>query len=295
MLLTYQFFYYMNQNQSLSSASSPVQTKLSINELQSNPFQPRDSIKNEDLQELVQSIRAHGVIEPLVVAQTPAGYQLIAGERRWRAAKLAGLTEVPVTIMKTTPKVMLELALVENVQREDLNSIERATGFQQLIREFNMTVGEISQRIGKSSSYVSNSIRLLTLPDIIKDAVIRGDISEGHARALVSLESEATQIQCYHQMILEKSSVRGAEEIVRRQREQEKKVPFYLQAPPLEQKKEQVVRIQKQIGLDCRVPVVMNIHRSSAQSRLTITLKGNQRQTNKDLDLILSKLGSSLK
>ena len=186
----------MNQNQSLSSASSPVQTKLSINELQSNPFQPRDSIKNEDLQELVQSIRAHGVIEPLVVAQTPAGYHLIAGERRSRAAKLAGLTEVPVTIMKTTPRVMLELALVENVQREDLNSIERATGFQQLIREFNMTVGEFSQRIGKSSSYVSSSIRLLTLPDIIEDAVSGGDISEGHARGLVSLEIDATQIEC---------------------------------------------------------------------------------------------------
>ena len=142
-------------------------TKMSIDELQSNPLQPRGVITPESLVDLVDSIREHGVLEPLVVAKTPAGYQIIAGERRWRASKIVGLKEVPVIVKETTPRGMLEMAIVENVQRVDLNPIERARAFQRLIDEFSLSSSDISQRIGKSQAYVSNSLRLLSLPDAI--------------------------------------------------------------------------------------------------------------------------------
>ena len=142
---------------------------LDIELVQPNPLQPRGLISPESLRELSNSIKEHGIIEPLVVAKTPAGYQIIAGERRWRASRLAGLTTVPVVIRETTTKGMLEMAIVENVQREDLNPIERAQAFQRLIEEFGLPLMEIAKRIAKSESYVSNTMRLLALPDAIKD------------------------------------------------------------------------------------------------------------------------------
>ena len=143
--------------------------QLDINQLQPNPLQPRGAITPESLVDLVDSIREHGILEPLVVAKTPAGYQIIAGERRWRASKLAGLTHVPAIIRETSPKGMLEMALVENVQRVDLNPLDRAKGFERLMNEFGLTTSEIAVRIGKSVAYVSNSLRLLSLPDALKD------------------------------------------------------------------------------------------------------------------------------
>lgn len=139
--------------------------KIDVNELQANPLQPRGAITPESLVDLVDSIKEHGILEPLVVAKTPAGYQIIAGERRWRAAKLAGLTHVPAVIRETSPKGMLEMALVENVQRVDLNPLDRAKGFERLQSEFALSTTDIASRIGKSVAYVSNSLRLLTLPD----------------------------------------------------------------------------------------------------------------------------------
>ena len=199
---------------------------LPINQLQPNPFQPRERIKKEDLTELIDSIETYGVIEPLVVAHTPAGYQLIAGERRWRAAREAGLKEVPVIVKKTSPQQMLEMALVENVQREDLNALERAQGFQQLIREFGFNVTELADRIGKSGSYISNSLKLITLPDTIKDGLIDENISEGHARALSGLKNETKMIRVYKQVLDEGASVRRTEQLVR----QYKKTAFTNQA-----------------------------------------------------------------
>src|SRR3989338_3223184 len=148
--------------------------EIDIDMLQSNPLQPRGLITPESLIELVDSIREHGVLEPLVVAKTPAGYQIIAGERRWRAGRIAGLTQVPVIIRETSPQGMLEMAIVENAQRIDLNPLERAQAFRRLQDEFGLTTGEIAQRVGKSPSYVSNSLRLLTLPDALKDALMAG-------------------------------------------------------------------------------------------------------------------------
>ena len=191
-------------------------TQLPINELQPNPLQPRGVIIPETLSDLVDSIKEHGILEPLVAAHTPAGYQIIAGERRWRAAKLAGLTEVPVIIKETTPQGMLEMALVENVQRTDLNAIDRAKAFERLSLEFGLSTGDVAKRISKSPAYVSNTLRLLKLPDALKDGLLTGIITEGHARALSAIEDERAMVEAYKVVMRESGSVRRAEELARR-------------------------------------------------------------------------------
>jgi ParB family chromosome partitioning protein len=196
--------------------------QLGIEELQPNPLQPRGAITPESLVDLVDSVKEHGVLEPLVVAKTPAGYQIIAGERRWRAAKLAGMTHVPAIIRETSPKGMLEMALVENVQRVDLNPLDRAKGFERLQSEFGLTTSEIAARIGKSVAYVSNSIRLLTLPDALKDGLLSGLISEGHARALAAIDDTSLMVEAYKIILRESGSVRRAEELARRMKAKSK-------------------------------------------------------------------------
>lgn len=191
-------------------------TTIPLDHLQPNPLQPRGSINPEGLQDLVQSIKEHGILEPLVVAQTPAGLQIIAGERRWRAAKLAGMIEVPAVIKQTTPQGMLEMAIIENVQRTDLNPLERAKAFDRLMAEFSLQTNDIAIRIGKSPSYVSNSLRLLRLPDALKDGLLSEVISEGHARALAAIEDTRTMIEAYKIVLRESASVRRAEELARR-------------------------------------------------------------------------------
>ncbi len=192
--------------------------ELDIDLLQSNPLQPRGLITPESLAELAESIREHGVLEPIVVAKTPAGFQIIAGERRWRASRLVGLTRVPVIIRETTPQGMLEMAIVENVQRVDLNPLERAQAYKRLMDEFNLTNSEISQRVSKSPSYISNTIRLLTLPDALKDALMSGQTTEGHVRALSALEDPHLIIEAYKEVLRKNLSVRGTEELVRKMR-----------------------------------------------------------------------------
>lgn len=192
--------------------------ELDIDLLQANPLQPRGLITPESLAELAESIREHGILEPIVVAKTPAGYQIIAGERRWRASRLVGLPKVPVIIRETTPQGMLEMAIVENVQRVDLNPLERAQAYKRLMDEFNLTNAEIAQRVSKSPSYISNTIRLLTLPDALKDALMSGQTSEGHARALSSLEDPYLIVEAYKEVLRRNLSVRGTEELVRRMR-----------------------------------------------------------------------------
>lgn len=192
--------------------------EIDIEMLQANPLQPRGLITPESLAELAESVREHGILEPIVVAKTPAGYQIIAGERRWRAAKLAGLKKVPVVIKETTPQGMLEMAIVENVQRVDLNPLERAQAYKRLMDEFDLTNQEIAARVSKSPSYISNTIRLLTLPDALKDALMSGQTSEGHVRALSALEDPHLVVEAYKEVLRKNLSVRGAEELVRKMR-----------------------------------------------------------------------------
>lgn len=190
--------------------------ELDIDLIEPNPLQPRGLITPESLAELAESIKAHGILEPLVVAKTPAGYQIVAGERRWRAGKLMGLVKVPVVIRETSPQGMLEMAIVENVQRVDLNPLERAQAYKRLMDEFTLGTNEIAERVGKSPSYISNTIRLLTLPDAIKDALMSGATTEGHARALSSLEDPHLIVEAYKEVLKRNLSVRGTEDLVRR-------------------------------------------------------------------------------
>ncbi|MBC7261532.1 MAG: ParB/RepB/Spo0J family partition protein, partial [Chloroflexi bacterium] len=191
---------------------------------------------SESLQELAASIREHGVLQPLIVTEiSPAGsasgprYQLVAGERRWRAAMLAGLDVVPVLVKETTPQETLELALVENIQRADLNPLEEANAYRQLMEEFGLTQEQVAERVGRSRVSVTNSLRLLRLPDEIKDALLANRISEGHARALLALPEEHLQLRVLHAIEKQGLSVRQTEEIVRRlaagEQEQKKAAP----------------------------------------------------------------------
>ena len=189
--------------------------ELDLSLLQPNPLQPRGLISPESLTDLVNSIREQGILEPIVVAETPAGFQIIAGERRWRAAKILGLGKVPVVVKQTTPQQMLEMSIVENVQREDLNPIERAQAYKRLIDEFNLSVTEVAKRVGKSLPYISNTIRLLTLPDAIKDALAAGVITEGHVRPLISIGDPKLMLQAFKKILVEGISVRGAEDVAR--------------------------------------------------------------------------------
>ncbi len=190
--------------------------ELDINQLQSNPLQPRGVILQDSLQDLVESIREQGILEPIVVAEPPAGYQIIAGERRWRAAKILGLEKVPVVVKRTTPQGMLEMSIVENVQREDLNPIERALAYKRLIDEFGLGTNEVSKRVGKSAPTVSNTIRLLSLPDAIKDALVAGVITEGHVRPLISLGDPKLMLEVFKKILRENATVRQTEELARR-------------------------------------------------------------------------------
>ncbi len=259
---------------------------LEINLIQPNPLQPRGIITPDSLNDLVSSIKEHGIIEPLVVAKTPAGYQIIAGERRWRAAKVAGLTTVPVIVKETTARGMLEMAIVENVQREDLNPIERAQAFQRLIEEFGLQVGEIAKRVGKSESYVSNTMRLLALPDAIKDGLISGAVSEGHARAIAGLGDVKLMVEAYKTILSENASVRRAEDLARRLKAQNDKKPAH-----------RVERIHSDeldtMAKDLAQTVngLVKITQSKVEARVVFVMRGNLETTSKVLKEIHAKLG----
>lgn len=259
---------------------------LAIDQLQPNPFQPREKIKKADLAELVASIKSYGVLEPLVVAHTPAGYQIIAGERRWRAAKEVGLLEVPVYIKETTPKGMLEMALVENVQRVDLNAIERGQAFAQLMRDFGYTTGQLAEKIGKSPAYVSNSLKLLELPDAIKDGLVSNQISEGHARAISGIADEREMIECYKTLLKESASVRRAEELARRFKEKINQPNNGIGRPTVNLDRE-VENWEKQFNSIFNSATKLKLSRSKSQTKLTITLKGSPEKTQEDLERIL--------
>jgi ParB family chromosome partitioning protein len=260
---------------------------LDVDVIQSNPLQPRGLISPDSLTDLVNSIKEHGVIEPLVVAKTPAGYQLIAGERRWRASKQAGLSTVPVIVRETTARGMLEMAIVENVQREDLNPIERAQAFQRLIEEFGLQVSEIAKRVGKSESYVSNTMRLMALPDAIKDGLISGAITEGHARAIAGLGDVKLMVEAYKTILSESASVRRAEDLARRLKAQNDKKPLH-----------RVERIHSDeldaMAKDLAQAVngLVKITQSKVEARLVFVIRGNLETTSKILKTIHEHLKS---
>lgn len=187
---------------------------VAIDRIIPNPRQPRTIMDGEKLAELAASIKSHGLIQPLIVTETVEGYVLIAGERRWRASRLAGLEQVPVIVKETTPLDMLELALIENVQRADLNALEEAHAYRQLIDEFGLTQETVAERVGKARSTVANLVRLLALPDAVQNAVNDGRLSGAHARALLPLPEPEMQLAAMNQILKLGLSVRQTEALV---------------------------------------------------------------------------------
>ncbi|MCR4408224.1 MAG: ParB/RepB/Spo0J family partition protein [Anaerolineae bacterium] len=195
--------------------------EVSVDDIAPNPLQPRQKLDPDSLAELAASIREHGLIQPLIVSSTVPGtadapYQLIAGERRLEAARLAGLSTVPVIVKEATPQQMLALALVENIQRADLNPLEEASAYRQLMDEFGMTQEQVAEQVGKSRVAVANTVRLLRLPAAVKSALADGQISEGHARALLGLDHEEAQLRALKTVVKQQLNVRQTEELVRR-------------------------------------------------------------------------------
>lgn len=267
-----------------------------IDELQPNPLQPRGAITPESLVDLVDSIKEHGVLEPLVIAKTPAGFQIIAGERRWRASRLAGLTHVPAIVRETSPKGMLEMALVENVQRVDLNALDRAKGFERLMNEFGLTSSEIAVRIGKSVAYVSNSMRLLSLPDALKDGLLSLLISEGHARALAAIDDPNLMVEAYKIILRESGSVRRAEELARRMKAMSDQAPkpktkvnsMQIVSDDLDQMQKQLYQAFAKTNNDKSVNVKLT--RSRRETKVYFTFKGSLEDTEDKLQKIVQTL-----
>lgn len=204
--------------------SAQAVTSLPLQKVEPNPNQPRHRFDEEELQALADSISEHGILQPLAVRKMEGGfYQIIAGERRWRAARLAGLQEVPVVVVEADDKTVMELALIENLQRQDLNPMEEAEGYRVLTEEYGLTQEEAAARVGKSRPAVANALRLLALPDEVRELVEKGELSAGHARAILSLPTKAKQKTAAQRILALRLSVRQAEAMCKRLAAEEKK------------------------------------------------------------------------
>jgi ParB family chromosome partitioning protein len=198
-----------------AGAAEKTYMDLPIDEITPNQYQPRTNFDEESLNELAQSIKSDGVIQPVIVRRSGSGFELITGERRWRAAKLAGLKTIPAVIRDVSEFRTLEWALIENIQRQDLNPLEEATAYASLIDDFHLTQEELAQRVGKDRSSIANYLRLLRLPDEIKEKIERNELSMGHARALISLDKAKDQLELANRIISEQLNVRQVESLIR--------------------------------------------------------------------------------
>lgn len=191
-------------------------TLIDINLIKNNDSQPRKRFDDERIMELAESIKSNGIIQPLILKKDKDEYVIVAGERRWRAAKTIGVKEVPAVVMELTEKQVLEISLIENIQREDLNSIEEATAYKKLINDFSLTQEQLSKRIGKSRVAITNTLRLLNLSDDVQQYIIEGVISEGHGRALLAITDSKLQCELAQNVIDDKLSVRELEMQIRK-------------------------------------------------------------------------------
>jgi len=245
------------------AAGGPIH--VPVERIHPNPHQPRQAMDDAKLQELAESIKEHGIIQPIVVTQVDSGYQIVAGERRWRASQRAGLEQVPVFVKEITPQQMLELAIVENIQRADLNPLEEAQAYAQLMEEFGLTQEVVAQKVGKSRTAVANTLRLLKLPDELKAALAAGKISEGHARALLSITKPRAQRDALHTILQRHLNVRQTEMLVRQilsgdTRPQKKRTPL------TPQDKDMLQRFQEKLGTK------VEMRRDESTSAGTITI-----------------------
>ena len=222
-------------------------------QITANPWQPRSHFDSRRLEDLAASIKKHGIIQPLIVTRSETdGYQLVAGERRLRAAQSLGMSAVPVIVRKAADLEKLELALIENIQREDLNPVEEAKAYQRLIDEFNLTQEELAKRVGKNRSVIANSLRLLSLPEVIRKALMSGQITVGHAKALLSFDSEEKQLQEFEKIKRAGLSVRQVEQQSQKTKRRRSELPD----PVLENYEEKLrtalttkVKIQDRMGI----------------------------------------------
>ncbi|MFB5676974.1 ParB/RepB/Spo0J family partition protein [Paenibacillus terreus] len=199
---------------SLSVSDDDKVVDIPLTQLRANPYQPRKTFEEEAIKELAESIRQHGVIQPIIVRSVLKGYEIIAGERRFRASQYCGNTTIPAVVRNFTDQQVMEIALIENIQRENLNAMEVAVAYQGLMEQFSLTQEELSMKVGKSRSHIANFLRLLSLPDEVKDYVSRGTLSMGHARAIVGLKDEQVLKQLAKQCIDQHWSVRELEQAV---------------------------------------------------------------------------------
>lgn len=217
-------------------------SEIALSHLRANPFQPRQAIDPEELSGLIESIRRHGVLQPIVVRPSVGGFEVVAGERRWRAAEAAGLNSIPAIVRSLTDQEALELALVENLQREDLNPMERARAYRRLLQEFGLTQEQIADRVGKSQPSVANALRLLHLPPQIQASLETGRISEGHARALLSVGTEQVMLRLWERVERRGLSVRETEALARRSISREIQVRSHAKDPQLRSLEQDLAR-----------------------------------------------------
>ena len=203
----------IQEAQTETGATAAVENIVAIEQIHPNPNQPRTHFNETQLQELSESIRQNGVLQPLLVRKDRKGYEIIAGERRYQAAKIAGLTELPVIVKDVDDQQMLELALIENLQRSDLNPIEEAKGYRQLIKASGMTQEALSKAVSKSRSAITNSLRLLDLPEVIQDMLFEGKLTAGHARAILAVPFEDGRIKLAEKVVADGLSVRATENL----------------------------------------------------------------------------------
>ena len=251
---------------------------LRITLVEPNKNQPRHSFDNDKIEELAESIKEHGVIQPIIVVRNDDRYKIVAGERRWRAAKKAGLKEIPAVIRNYSEFEIAQIALIENLQRENLNPIEEALGYQTLMNKFSMTQEDVSDKIGKSRSAIANSVRLLSLDEPIRQKLISGEISSGHARALLSVDSPKVRLVLLESIIEKGLNVRQSEALAKQlQKSKPKK-----KKPALdEQVKAQLAILEDR--LSTRLGTKVTLHHDNKKGKIEIEYYGNR-----DLDRIIS-------
>lgn len=247
-----------------------------------NRFQPRRDFSEGDLEELVSSIREQGILQPLIVRKSEAGFELIAGERRLRASRRAGLAQVPVVVKVVNDDKLLELSLVENIQRADLNPIEEAEAYHRLITQFNLTQDQAAARVGKSRSAVANFLRLRQLPEQIKESIVAGGLSMGHARALLSSENPAQQLTAWRAVIAKGLSVRETEDLMRRLKAEKKAPRVSMKSSDAAHLTGLAEDLARQLGTK------VTIRTSGRQGRIEIEF-----YTNDDLDRLVERLRQS--
>jgi ParB family chromosome partitioning protein len=253
---------------------------LPVEAIERNPEQPRKRFEEAKLEELAASIREHGIVEPILVRREGGKYRILAGERRWRAAQRAGLKEVPAILREASEREAFELALVENIQREDLNAIEEAEAYEVLLSDHGLTQEEISKRVGKERSTVANALRLLKLPSEVRDLVKDGGLDMGHARALLALEGEEAIRRAAQRVVRERLSVRATEALVRQLTSKGKKAPEAGgESPGI---REVTNRLQRRLGARCRV-----VPKSAVAGKLEVEYTSLD-----ELDGILAKIGA---